>query len=174
MKCRSFAVGMLVVSLAPLCFAPPRKALKVSPSSLTFGPQVAGTTSASQIVDIMSTGAVGVAIKSFSSSGYYSQSNNCPVSPSLLAPHSSCQMNVTFAPLIIGQFNGTVQISDDALGTPHVVMVSGTGLAPITFSPASLSFGNVAVGANSSPQPVTLTNNQSAGLTINSIATSGA
>jgi len=173
MKCRSFAVRMLVVSLVPLCFAPPRKALKVSPSSLTFGPQVAGTTSAPQIVDIMSAGAVGVAIKTFSSSGYYSQSNNCPVSPSLLAPHSSCHMNVTFAPLIIGHFNGTVQISDDAPGTPHVVMVSGTGLAPITFSPASLSFGNVAVGANSSPQPVTLTNNQSVGLTINSIATSG-
>ena len=173
MKWQPFAVGLLVVSLTPLCFAPPRKALKVSPSSLTFGPQVVGTTSAPQAVDILSTGAVGVTLKGYSATGYYSQTNNCPVAPSLLAPHISCVMNVTFAPSIIGQFNGTVQISDDAFGTPHVVMLSGTGLPPVTFSPAVVSFGNVAIGTNSSPQPVTLTNNQSVGLTINSITTSG-
>ena len=173
MKWRPLAVGLLVVSLAPLCFAPPRKALRLVPNTLTFGPQVVGTTSAAQTVDVMSTGAVGVTLKGYTSSGYYSQSNNCPVAPSLLAPHSSCLMNVTFAPPIIGQFNGTVQISDDALGTPHVVMVSGTAVPPVTFSPATLTFGNVSIGSTSSPQSVTLTNNQSVGLTISGITASG-
>jgi Divergent InlB B-repeat domain/Abnormal spindle-like microcephaly-assoc'd, ASPM-SPD-2-Hydin len=173
MKWRTFAVGLAVFSLAPLCFAPPRRTLKVLPSSLTFGAQVIGTISAPQIADITATGAVGVTFKSFSSTGYYSQTNNCPVAPSLLNAKSSCQMNVTFAPPIIGPFNGTVQITDDAFGTPHVVMVSGVAVPPVAFSPASLSFGNTAIGSTSSSQSVTLTNNQSVGLTISGITASG-
>ena len=173
MKWRSIAVGLLVVSLAPLCFAPPRKFLTLSPKSLTFAPQVVGTASAPQSVQVISTGAVGVTIKAFTNSGYYSQSNNCPVAPSLLSPKRSCVVDVTFAPPVIGLFNGTVAISSDALGTPQVIMVSGTAVPPVTFSPAALSFGSVAIGSTSSPQPVTLTNNQSVGLTINGVTTTG-
>ena len=169
MKWRAFSVALLVVSLTPLCFAPPRRFLRVSPTTLTFVPQVVGTTNGPLMVNLTAVGG-SVTLRGFLTSGYYSQSNNCP---GTLAAQSSCSMSVTFAAPIIGQFSGTVQINDSAPGAPHIVMVSGTALPPVTFSPATLSFGNVAIGSTSSPQSVTLTNNHGVGLTISSISASG-
>lgn len=173
MRLRPFAVAFLVLSLVLLCFAPLRKHLSLAPTSLTFAPQVVGTTSAAQSVQLTSSGGVGVTIKGFTGSGYYSQTNDCPVPPSLLQPRTSCAVDVTFASPIIGPFSGTVAVSDDAAGNPHVIMLSGTAVPPVTFSPVALSFGSVPVGTTSSPQAVTLTNNLSVGLTINGITTTG-
>jgi hypothetical protein len=46
-------------------------------------------------------------------------------------------------------------------------------VAPVTLSASSLSFGSVAVGASSSSQTVTLTNNSSSAVTFSSIAVTG-
>src|SRR5215472_11017500 len=173
MRLRPFAVALLALSLVLLCFAPLRKHLSLAPTSLTFAPQVVGTTSAAQSVQLTSSGGVGVTIKGFTGSGYYSQTNDCPAPPSLLQPRTSCAVDVTFASPIIGPFSGTVAVSDDAAGNPHVIMLSGTAVPPVTFSPVALSFGSVPVGTTSSPQAVTLTNNLSVGLTINGITTTG-
>ncbi len=50
----------------------------------------------------------------------------------------------------------------------------GCGGSSVTLSPSSLSFGAQSVNTTSSPQPITLTNNQSVALTINSVGISGA
>jgi Bacterial Ig domain/Transmembrane protein 131-like N-terminal len=49
----------------------------------------------------------------------------------------------------------------------------GSGGGSVTLTPNSLNFGNQTVGQPSPPQAVTLTNNQSVSLTINSITASG-
>jgi hypothetical protein len=49
----------------------------------------------------------------------------------------------------------------------------GGSSGTVTLTPNSLNFGNVMVGSSSSPQPVTLSNNQSVSLSITSITGSG-
>jgi hypothetical protein len=53
----------------------------------------------------------------------------------------------------------------DVFGTP------GTQLPPVTFAPASLSFGNQIIAVTSVSQSVTLTNNQSVALNVSSVTT---
>jgi hypothetical protein len=54
-----------------------------------------------------------------------------------------------------------------------MVSLSGTGSAPVTLSVISLSFSTTVAGNTSTAKTVTLTNNQAAALSINSITVSG-
>ena len=71
----------------------------------------------------------------------------------------------------------SVTITDNASGSPQSVALSGSGTtasAPaVLLNPRSLRFGNQQVNTTSAAQPVTLTNNGSASLTISSIALGG-
>src|SRR5207302_10412286 len=53
---------------------------------------------------------------------------------------------------------------NSAAASPQVVSLSGTGLTPISLSPATVSFGDIAVGSTSAAQTVTLTNNLASSL----------
>jgi hypothetical protein len=66
----------------------------------------------------------------------------------------------------LGAVAGDVTINYVGEGTPQTVALTGTGLLPITLSPTSLSFGTVTVGSTSAAKTVTLTNNESATLSI--------
>src|SRR5205085_481666 len=65
----------------------------LSPSSLNFGNQTVGTTSASQAVTLTNNQSVSLSITSITTSGDYAQTNTCGTS---LAANSSCTINVTF------------------------------------------------------------------------------
>jgi hypothetical protein len=176
MTLRFLAFTCLTVALTAVSFGlpQPQPEINVSPASLIFAPQVvnpAGITSPPQTVTVTNTGSVGLSINNIESSGFYSQTNNCPV-PGVLKAKASCVINVTFAPNELGQFNGGITITDDVVGNPHVVALSGTAIASVAFSPSSLNFGGIAVGA-SSTKVVTLNNNQTNGLTIGGISASG-
>ncbi len=67
-----------------------------------------------------------------------------------------------------GSFNWNTRIANFKFST-----CGGTGGGTVTLSPNSLNFGNQSVGVPSTPQTVTLTNNQSVSLTITSVTTSG-
>src|SRR5438093_1538512 len=126
-KTLTFAPIFASLLVAAAC---PIRRLTVTPSSLTFAPLVvnsAGTASPPQTVTVQNSGTVALAI-SFASSGYYAQTNNCPVAPDTLAVGASCTMNVTFSPREIGSFNGTIGISG---GSGAIVRLSGTGIAPV-------------------------------------------
>jgi hypothetical protein len=58
-------------------------------------------------------------------SGDYAQTNNCPVS---LAAGSSCQFQVTFAPITDGARSGTLMLTDDVSSSPQTVSLAGTGV----------------------------------------------
>ena len=140
-----------------------------SPSSLTFTPQLVnpnGPASAAQTITLTARGESSqLTISSITATADYSQTNDCPAS---LATGSSCTIQVTFTPNAIGVIQGSV-IVNEASG----VNLSGTGIPPVGFSPASLDFGTVDPGTTSAPQTVTVTNNQATTLTISSISTSG-
>jgi hypothetical protein len=75
-----------------------------------------------------------------------------------LAASAVCTISVQFAPTQTGAVNGTMTIAD-ILDTKSVTL-SGTGLAPPSFSvnPSSLTFTNQQPGVASAPQTLTITN----------------
>jgi hypothetical protein len=134
--------------------------VSLTPSSLTFAAQMVGTFSPAQSATLKNTGGTALKIISIGRSGDFYEGNNCPAT---LAAGSSCTVRVTFTPSSAGPRPGAVTIADNAPGSPHKLPLSGTGSGTgsivLMLSPASLSFGSVAVGATSASQTVTLTNN---------------
>ena len=148
--------------------------IAVAPSSLAFGNQLVGSTSAAQVIKVSNNGStattIGVAI-----SGDFAETNTCPVNPATLAPATSCNISVTFKPTATGPLNGSVTVTDPLPGSPQVIALSGTGVAPIvTLGGNSIAFGNQIVGTSSAVQMVSLTNTGTATLNISSIAITGA
>jgi uncharacterized repeat protein (TIGR01451 family) len=117
--------------------------ITVSPASLTFGQQRAGTTSASQPVTITNTGSVTVNFSSILTSASFPKTTTCGAT---LAPTASCTVDVSFSPSSNGFFTGTLQIQSDATGSPHSVDLFGTGVvAPSlakSFTPNSITQGS--------------------------------
>jgi hypothetical protein len=168
------AFGLIVMGgigkgCCPSCPPPKFDTPVFSPTSLTFPPQVvnpAGSAGASQIITLTAKGtANALAISSITVSADYSQTNDCPAS---LATGSSCTIQVTFAPNAIGPIQGLLMLNGN-----NAVSFSGSGILPVSFSPVSLDFGSVDPGTTSTPQTVTVTNNQATALAINGISTSG-
>ena len=144
--------------------------LSISPTSLIFGDQGVGTTSAAQPVTMTNTGAGAVTIIGIDPSGDFTQNNTCGNS---LAAGASCVISVTFAPTAIGIRTGTITITDNDLTSPQVITLTGHGTAAIAaVSPATLSFGDQ--GGTGPAQTVTLSNNGNAPLAISSISVTGA
>jgi hypothetical protein len=145
--------------------------VSLSPTSLSFAPQLVGTTSAAQTVTLANTGNISLQITSLATSGDFLQTNNCG---SELLAGASCSINVQFAPAGTGTRTGALTITDNAAGSPHTVTLSGTGTAPrVSLSPASLSFASQLVGTTSPARAVTLANTGTALMTISGITAGG-
>jgi hypothetical protein len=150
-------------------------AVTLTPASLTFASQALNTTSVAQGVTLTNSGFAALTITSIAASAQYAQTNNCPVSPATLAANGTCTISVTFTPTANGVQAGSVTITDNATGSPHAIVLSGTGsgTAPVvSLSPASLTFASQTINTPSASQSVTLTNTGSGALTITSIAAS--
>jgi len=145
--------------------------LAISPTTLAFGSQPQGVTSAPQAVTITNNGGAPIVFSSISPTVPFSQTNNCTPT---LASGASCTVNVTFTPTSTTAYNGTLTLTSNDPGTTQTVALSGTGTSgPIpSLSPSSLSFGNVTVNTTSSSQAVTLSNSASAGAALTSISIS--
>jgi hypothetical protein len=90
-----------------------------------------------------------------------------------LAVGKSCDITVFFFASNAGPLSATLNLSDNAPGSPQQVGLSAVVINPRpSFNPPSLSFGNVHVG-NSLTKDVTLTNTGTTALDITSIGTTG-
>jgi FG-GAP-like repeat/Abnormal spindle-like microcephaly-assoc'd, ASPM-SPD-2-Hydin len=145
------------------------RTVTLTPSSLTFALQLVGTTSQDQQATLTNTGNQSVRISNIATGTPFSQGNNCP---STLAAGASCLIGVEFAPTDKGMVNGTLSVSDDAVGSPQTVALSGTGTA-VVFSPTGINFGNEKVGTKSVPVPIRLSNLGTSALSISQIAIKG-
>ncbi len=80
-----------------------------------------------------------------------------------------------FAPATAGAATGSVSIVSDAPGSPLAIPLSGTATQSqpgLTINPTNVSFGNIAVGSNSS-QNITITNSGNAVVNITGATTAG-
>jgi hypothetical protein len=142
----------------------------LTPSSLAFATQLVGTTSPGQPATLTNTGNQPITISNIAATTPFSQTNNCP---SNLGTDSNCQIQVAFTPTDKGTVNGTLSVTDDAVGSPQTVALSGTGTA-VVLSPTGIKFGNQKVGTKSVPVPITLSNLGTSSLSITQIAFTGA
>jgi hypothetical protein len=147
----------------------------VNPSYLAFGLQDIGIASPAQTVTVANSSNLAVAISGINITGtnasLFTQTNNCPAS---LPVNGSCTINVTFEPQTNGDFSASLNVTDNATGSPQTVSLSGAGVQPnVVLSPVQISFGMIAVGSSSSAQPVTLTNNGGGTLYISGITFTG-
>jgi len=158
-----------------LKIAPTSGPVLATPGAVIMPPTNEGTSSsAAPLLVANASSAAAVNISSIKTTGDFSETDNC--TPSVNAA-SSCQLMVTFTPTATGQRTGAVTISDNAVGSPQVINLSGTGLGPlvpqVSFSPATLTFAAQPMGTTSSPQVVTLTNTGLATLDITKVSTTG-
>ncbi|HKW63310.1 MAG TPA: choice-of-anchor D domain-containing protein [Candidatus Acidoferrum sp.] len=145
------------------------------PTSLSFGNQRVGTSSAAQNVTLTNSGnatlTLGIAITG-ANSGDFSQTNTCGAS---ITAGANCSISATFKPTATGNRTASVTITDNASGSPHNVPLGGTGTAPaVMLSTGSLNFSGQLVTTSSAAQSVMLTNSGTATLNIMSIGVGGA
>jgi uncharacterized repeat protein (TIGR01451 family) len=101
----------------------------VSPSSLDFGLQAIGSTSAAKTVTFSNngSGSIGISSAAITSGGsdFAISSDGC--SGTSVGGSSSCAVQVTFGPTATGPRAGTLTFTDDASDSPQTVSLSGTG-----------------------------------------------
>ncbi len=149
-------------------------AVTLTPTSLNFGTVATGVTSPVKTVTLKNSGKAALTITSIAITGTdvgdFPETTTCTGS---LAANATCLIKVQFKPAAVGARSAAVSITDNAVGSPQQVPLSGTGTTA-KLSPASLAFGTWAVGLTSTVDKVTLTNVGTTALTITSIAVTGA
>jgi hypothetical protein len=148
----------------------------LTPSTVAFGNQTVGTTSAAQTLTLSNTGNAVLNITSITPAGapFTQVSSTCGAT---LAASASCTLSYAFSPTATGNFTGSVTVVDNAAGSPQTASLTGTGTAvpaPIaTLSPTTVTFPVTTVGTTSSAQTLTLSNTGNATLTISNVSLGG-
>ena len=97
----------------------------LSTTSMKFGNQAVGTTSAVKKATLTNTGTATLDITSIAITGPFAQTNNCG---STVLAGKKCTISVTFSPTSTGTFTGTVTITDNATNSPQTISLSGNGV----------------------------------------------
>jgi hypothetical protein len=120
--------------------------LTFSPGSIGFGDLLVGK-SATLPVQITNSGSSAVTFTSVTASGEFAVTGNCPATGGSLPPQVTCAEQVTFNPHSAGASSGAISFDTSASSLPLQVPLSGVGVLPeLSATPASVSFGNVALG----------------------------
>lgn len=96
-----------------------------SGNKLNFPAISIGTTSPPEPIQLTNFGTTELTIGSITSSGDFSQTNNCG---NELPVAGSCTIQVTFKPTRVGKRTGTVQIVDSDFNSPQVINLTGLGV----------------------------------------------
>jgi hypothetical protein len=128
-----------------------------SPTSLSFGSQLAGTTSAIQAITLQNTGNAALAITSLTITGAnsadFDKTSNCGSS---VAAGSSCVISVVFTPASTGSFTASISVADNASGSPQTVGLTGTGTAAPTFTVSSTTAAQTILPGGSAQYSITV------------------
>jgi hypothetical protein len=140
----------------------------ITPQQLNFGNQALNTTSNPKIMTLINAGSAALVITSIESGTNFAATDDCGT---LLTPGGgNCTIQVTFTPTTLGSTTDQITFNDNAAGSPHRVVVTGTGVASsagsLKLSPSSVSFPPQTVGVTSPPQTVLLSNTSSAAVTL--------
>jgi hypothetical protein len=143
--------------------------MKFSAANLNFGVLQMGLTSAPRTVTVTNVSSHSVTFTSIASSGNFSQNHTCPTKPATLNAGQNGAIQVAFAPTAAGTRNGAVTLTDNDPGSPtQTVALTGIGTTnAMTLLPRTLSFPGQIPGTSSSPVSITLYNDGTAAVNIN-------
>jgi hypothetical protein len=96
----------------------------LTPSSIRFGQQPSGTSSAAQPITLINDTGADVSIASIKTSASFLQTHTC--GPKLVAG-AYCTINVSFKPGSLGIKQGTLVVNSNAAGGPVSIPLIGTG-----------------------------------------------
>jgi YVTN family beta-propeller protein len=102
----------------------PRPVPVLNVTGIGFGNTIFGGASSPQSVVLKNEGGQAMAISSILATGEYVTSHNCGAS---LGPQATCNIAVSFTPTGIGGRSGELQVFSNAQGSPHKVLLNGTG-----------------------------------------------
>src|SRR5205814_27421 len=102
-------------------------AVTLSATDLMFGSYAIGVPSSLQTVTVTNNGPGPLAVTKVTTSGAFSQTNNCVGTVAALA---NCTINVTYTPTASGPQAGFLTITDNAVASPQTVSLTGTGVSP--------------------------------------------
>jgi uncharacterized repeat protein (TIGR03803 family) len=147
--------------------------VSLTPIALTFLITKLGSTSAVKMVTLKNTGNAtldintgGITIGGADASSFSIKTTTCGAT---LAASASCTISVAFSPAAIGALTGSLNIADNASGSPQSVPLNGTG-TEVSLSPNPLAFGTVAI---SKTLAVTVKNLGTTALTLTSTTITG-
>jgi hypothetical protein len=144
----------------------------IAPSTVVFGNQTVGETSSPKSATLTNNGSSSLAITSITATGATTSFQYKTTCGASLAAGASCTFTITFDPSAAVSKTLTISI-EDSDGTQSL-LATGTGVAGITVTPASLAFGNQTVGVKSAAKAVTVKNASTSAVTLSGIAVTGA
>jgi hypothetical protein len=151
----AFTLFALSTAMPSLSAGAAAQSLVCSPASLKFGAVTLGQVE-TQIVFLTNNGQAGATISAINvSPTEFSVSGLNP--QTVLAPGQVLAFNVAFSPTVRGWTGGRITINSSSGSVILQVAGQGATTAPLAATPASLSFGQVAMGS-SATLPLVLTN----------------
>lgn len=136
----------------------PAAAVTLSATNINFGMYQVGGAYPIPQVQLTNTGTGPLTISSIkltgANPGDFSESDNCPISPSTLAAGSQCTFAVTFTPAHLGSLSAAISISDNAVGSPQSIALSGTA---VNFSVSAVPLSNTIKGGKAARYNVSVT-----------------
>ena len=146
-------------------------AVILDPTVLSFADQGVLTTSSAQSVTLRNLGSAPVTISAISTTGEFSQTNDCGAG---IGGGQTCSIQVAFTPSTSDLESGELRVTDNAPGSPHTATLQGNnGVTSITISPGDVSIGPIEVGETSTVETITITNTGDEPMTITNIAITG-
>ena len=166
-------VSLIGIGQAPATY------LSLNPNNITFGPQNLNTTAAQQYFYIYNKGTTPITLTSETITGTNSGDFNIASTTctATIAVNGNCYLYITFDPSGVGPRSASVQIVDNASGSPQSVSLNGIGqsvVSEVRFDPANLVFAARTVGTTSAAQSVQLYSDGNAPFTITGISLTGA
>jgi hypothetical protein len=166
----TLGIAILLFGTVPPAVAKPSQ-LVYTTSNLKFGAVVVGQT-ATLPVTVTNNGQASVTISGMavSDSAFTPGTLSLPL---VLLAGQSFELSVSFAPQAAGWTGGTIKLSTDG-SNAAALQVEGTGVSSqaVTANPATVSFGQVAIGTTSSI-PVVLTNIRNWKVNLQALVTTG-
>jgi hypothetical protein len=127
--------------VASLDLSVPAPSLCFDTNSVNFGAVLVGTVGTGT-VHITNCGNADLNLSSVTPSDpVVTATQNCSITPG-----ASCQLQLSYAPTVQGQTNGTIQIAGNMAISPQVVAFRGVAGFPQVFLPTSISFSDLMVG----------------------------
>jgi len=132
-------------------YVPLAPAATASPTTLNLGQWALGSTSSALGDTLSSTGGEDLSLTGISFSGTnsadFAQTNTCGTLPATISPDVNCTISVTFTPSVYGPESATMNIADNATGSPQKVTLTGSGPNfSISASPNTLTVVHGAAG----------------------------